>query len=250
MYARHATAAALSHSPMRAVLPADLEALMANGTVVTSARDAGSRLSVGNHDVELLQDEYTEVRTHIQDKLDQCRLTGRLTHPIDWGLGIESSLLLYVLVRTLRPSLVCETGVANGVSTTLILHALLRNGAGRLHSIDIAHDVGALVPDEQRHAWTLHVLDRSAPRRSFAHVVSELPQATELFLHDSDHSYSWQKYELETIWRSLAPRAVVLMDDAHASLALSDFCRARTLALTLLVESRKVMGIIGSSRGS
>ena len=45
--------------------------------------------------------------------------------------------IVYATVRILKPSIVVETGVASGVSTTLILQALSLNGKGQLYSIDI-----------------------------------------------------------------------------------------------------------------
>ena len=43
----------------------------------------------------------------------------------------------YAAIRSLRPEVVVETGVANGVSTAYLLLALDQNGKGILHSIEI-----------------------------------------------------------------------------------------------------------------
>src|SRR5262249_16918185 len=52
-------------------------------------------------------------------------------------IGPEEGSALFFLVRALRPATVVETGTANGTSTTYLLAALARNGAGRLVSIDL-----------------------------------------------------------------------------------------------------------------
>jgi len=44
---------------------------------------------------------------------------------------------LYVAVRALKPSIVVETGVGSGMSSSFILRALAMNGFGTLYSIDL-----------------------------------------------------------------------------------------------------------------
>ena len=53
------------------------------------------------------------------------------------GMRPEVSKRLYVLVREFKPKNLVETGVCNGVSTTVILAALERNKAGSFNSIDL-----------------------------------------------------------------------------------------------------------------
>src|SRR5665213_1629896 len=63
-------------------------------------------------------------------------------YPTEWAVAQETAVFLYLLVRLRRPSLVVETGVANGISSTSILLALAKNGHGRLVSIDVDENVG------------------------------------------------------------------------------------------------------------
>jgi len=65
------------------------------------------------------------------------------------------SLALWTVVRTLRPAVVVETGVLDGLSSTVILAALERNGEGTLISFDVMPGAGALVPDWLRTRWEL-----------------------------------------------------------------------------------------------
>jgi len=52
-------------------------------------------------------------------------------------LYAKKVLVQYAAIRSLRPEVVVETGVANGVSTAYLLLALDQNGKGILHSIEI-----------------------------------------------------------------------------------------------------------------
>jgi len=64
------------------------------------------------------------------------------------------SPIVYVAVRALKPSIVVETGVASGVSTTLILKALSLNGKGQLYSIDAPNlDPLARLPNGKEPGW-------------------------------------------------------------------------------------------------
>jgi len=63
----------------------------------------------------------------------------------DEGVGIAAAegLVLYGLVRALRPKYVVETGIATGVSTSFVCAALIENGFGNLYSIDLPPQVTA-----------------------------------------------------------------------------------------------------------
>jgi hypothetical protein len=95
--------------------------------------------------------------------------------------------LCYFVPRMLKPEVVVETGVALGVGTAFALAALERNGTGRLVSIDLpplgceGDTVGAIVPPELRHRWTLH---RGTSTRVLPEILRGLPPVG-LFTHDS-----------------------------------------------------------------
>jgi predicted O-methyltransferase YrrM len=83
--------------------------------------------------------------------------TVTLTYGAAFAIEEGSAFLMYALVRLLSPSVVLETGVANGHSSALILNALAENGCGELHSVDVSDNVGNLVVDKRR--WCLHLLN-------------------------------------------------------------------------------------------
>ena len=87
--------------------------------------------------------------------------------------------LCYLACRLMKPEVVVETGVLYGITSTYILQALVINGAGVLHSVDLppARDgsedlVGCLVPDRLRRMWQFH---RGISRRVLPRLLPSLP---------------------------------------------------------------------------
>jgi len=121
----------------------------------------------------------------------------------------------YAIVRALEPDRVVETGTHLGLGSCVIASALLRNGHGRLTTIDVDPEAGYLITDP----WA-KVIDR--------HIGSSVDalaaiRDVDMFLHDSLHTYDYETQELAAVEPSLLPHAIVLSDNAHDSSALSDW---------------------------
>lgn len=200
-----------------------------------------SATPISSDDFVRLHREYEGYRAALLERYSAVTLAYDAAFAIEEG----SAFLVYALVRLLRPSVVLETGVANGHSSALILDALRENGCGELHSIDVSNDVGNLVFDKRK--WQLHLLDLSNLKKSFAAIVEQLP-AIDLMIHDSDHSYQWMKYELETVFPRMSPQGILACDDANISYGMIDFCAAHNMKPWLLMEKRKVFGIVPLTR--
>jgi hypothetical protein len=173
-------------------------------------------------------------------------------HDADPGLARTC----YALCRALRPAVVVETGVANGVTSSFLLQALAVNGTGSLHSIDLPPPgvdpalVGSRVPDELREAWTLH---RGASKHLLPGVVREVGPIG-LFVHDSRHSYRNVRRELETVSPSLTRPAAVVVDDAERHAALQDWAAttgARPVELVVQPGKTALYGValLGATDG-
>lgn len=182
----------------------------------------------------------------LQERLDARYASRRCAYPREYAVHGESSLLLYALVRLLQPSNLLETGVGNGHSSYFLLRALVANGAGTLHSTEIADDAGALLDPAERERWQLHLLDRRKKRKSFLQVLERLPQL-EIFLHDSDHTYQWLTFELEAARAKLARPGLMLVDDAEKSYGFFDFCAGHALRPALLFDRGKILGLAGTA---
>jgi predicted O-methyltransferase YrrM len=132
--------------------------------------------------------------------------------------------VLYVICRLLKPKIVVETGVASGVSSTYILHALHKNAEGKLYSIDFPNPgdklpTGWLVPDNLRDRWRL-IFGKSSDK--LPTLLNEVTQV-DIFLHDSDHSYENMMYEFEIAWPYIRKGGLLLSDDTHMNTSFFDF---------------------------
>jgi hypothetical protein len=161
----------------------------------------------------------------------------------DYDLGSRSQLALFLLITFLAPRSVIETGVAAGASTTQILTALEHQGSGTLLSIDVISNVGELIPDELKHRWHLEVLPERDRQKTFRNILAR-HSGFQIFVHDSDHSEKWQHLEYEAASDFAAPNAIICSDDVEASPAFVDFCISRGLRPILLLDGRKVMGLV------
>jgi methyltransferase family protein len=121
----------------------------------------------------------------------------------------------YAIVRATQPELVVETGTHLGLGSCVLASALLRNGHGRLTTIDIDPEAGYLIGGPYA-----SVIDRRTG--SSVELLADT-RNVDIFLHDSLHTYDYETLELKAVEGNLSPGAIVLSDNAHDSAALSDW---------------------------
>ena len=147
-------------------------------------------------------------------------------------MDFSCSALLYHLIRWLRPRVVVETGVANGISSTFILSAMEANKKGQLYSIDWPGDhelsflpkgkeTGWMVPDQLRSRWSLQI---GRTEENLARMLATI-ENIDMFLHDSDHSYATMMYEYKTAWPYLKNNGLLLSDDVKMNAAFLEFTK-------------------------
>lgn len=161
-----------------------------------------------------------------------------------WGDIRFHSLTLYVAVRSLRPKVIIETGVASGKSSAMILLALEHNNKGQLISIDLPnkpgeslpdgakthtgdYDVGWLIPDYLKKRWQLHLGDAKKLLPKILKAIS----GVDIFLHDSLHTYKHVQFELKKIFPKMRKKGLILCDniDLGAGRAFNDFLDKKNL---------------------
>lgn len=160
-------------------------------------------------------------------------------------IGKENARKLYDLVREVRPGLVVETGVANGLSTSSLLKALDDNDRGDLFSIDLPVTAereessegrkGAVIPPGRTSGWAIptYLRDRWTLRQG--NTYYELPKLLEelseieIFLHDSGHSYETMMFEYTSAWYHLREDGFILSDNISRNSAFRDFSEAEDL---------------------
>jgi predicted O-methyltransferase YrrM len=137
-------------------------------------------------------------------------------------------LELYAAVRLTKPKIVVESGVSAGISTAHILMGLMRNGKGKLHSIDFptkqeelgdgetcswalpsAKSSGWAIPPSLKKRWEL-VIGQSEDK--MAELLARLGRV-DLFCHDSPVSKEHLAFELKTILPRFHSGSLVIADN-------------------------------------
>jgi len=176
---------------------------------------------------------------------------------VDW-FAFER-ILLYVLVRHLRPSHCLETGVFYGGNTAFVLAGLAKNDHGRLVSIDLPDSAiraagdprlarhplvgdseyydegllpGFIIPERLKSRWDL-VLGDSLTE------IPKRPETFDLYLHDSDHSMSFLRAEMERARARLSLDGTVVVDDIDWSNGFYEFCVRHRLKPMLFTDNGK-----------
>lgn len=147
--------------------------------------------------------------------------------------------LIYILIRKIKPNTIVETGVFDGTSSFFILLALKNNKKGRLCSIDLpAKKVyqgstnemwattlppektpGWVVPDGLRNRWELYL---GSSKDYLPKVIKKIIN-TDIFIHDSMHTYNYMFWEYETAWKALSKGGLLCSDDIFICRAFADF---------------------------
>lgn len=134
----------------------------------------------------------------------------------------------YAMVRAVQPDRVVETGTHLGLGSCAIAAALLRNGHGRLTTIDVDQKAGYLIGGQ----WA-DVIDRRTG--GSVDILKELTDV-DIFLHDSLHTYEYETMELAAVEPNLKADSIVLSDNAHQSAALSDWAERNGLRYLFFKE--------------
>lgn len=137
-------------------------------------------------------------------------------------------------MRLLKADIIVETGAAGGVTSSFILSALKQNRKGRLYSIELPRaglvndgvkywrpdnkQPGWLIPSSLRAEWKLVLGNSKEELRPLLEKLREV----DIFLHDSLHTFSHERFEYSTAWPYIKPEGLLLSDDV--SLPYQEFC--------------------------
>jgi len=157
--------------------------------------------------------------------------------PVDWNAGEGLSIFLYVSVRILRPSLIVETGTANGTSSAAISAALHANDFGKLETFDVYKFSLEYVPDHLRNRITSHVLDKRGDLELWLIENEKIISGESIFFHDSNHSFEHQSWEYEIAKNR--GFGYLISDDVDDSFA---FIKVQGLQKIAAVDGHKIIG--------
>ena len=177
--------------------------------------------------VEFISDLTCCSREDILSVLAEAETTalGRLapaSHPTGGTMALKEAFTLFTLIRLTKPTIVVETGISQGMSSTAILQGLALNNQGELYSIDLppeekrsgsylpdAQQLGFLVPEDLRQRW--HVILGDA-KEKLPPLLDRLSRI-DIFLHDSLHSPEHMKFEYQTAWPFIKQGGMLLSHD-------------------------------------
>jgi hypothetical protein len=131
----------------------------------------------------------------------------------------------YAIARALKPAVIVETGIHDGLGSVLLLRALHTNALegkeGRLLSFDVNPKAGWLVDERVDVRW--HPVFES----TFLALEDALKGLeVGMIVHDSEHTYECEHFELMTAVSRAAPTLALVSDNAHATSSLRDVCGA------------------------
>ena len=165
-----------------------------------------------------------------QDIVDYCkRMMGGGDY---WQISEDEIRVIYTLVKSVDPSIVVETGVGPGVSTTAILSAISKNALLISIDPDIPYgkgdrEIGFVIPDELKSNFKFVKGTSAEKMREVLENIGEL----DIFFHDSDHTYNNIMFELNSIWPKLSRDYIILVDNYDWTPAPMDFAREKNLTL-------------------
>ena len=159
-------------------------------------------------------------------------------------VNLDDALFLYWVVRKLKPKVVVQTGVCNGLSSAFMMLALAKNGPdGSLHVVDMPpvfnsnDDVwkikgkvyGVVIPEGKTSGWIVpdayhhrfEVLNGDA-KDLLPGLLKKLGKI-DMFYHDSDHTYDHMMFEFIESKKYLTPHGVMVSDDISWNASLWDF---------------------------
>lgn len=180
-----------------------------------------------------------------------ARQIDRLAIPFhELGLAGSSDLrLAYSAAVGIGARDILETGVALGWSSLAFLKAAEAAG-GRLVSVDrpypflIGHSwVGAAVPQDMRHRWTLL---RHSDRRGIPKAL-KMSDGYDLIHYDSDKTEEGRRWAYPRLWRALRPGGLLISDDIGDNAGWAEFCRSIGVPLIVVRRRRAYSGIARKS---
>jgi predicted O-methyltransferase YrrM len=158
-----------------------------------------------------------------------------------WNAEENLFVLLYSLVRSNKSKFVVETGVANGITTNAIMNALQQASKdGELHSFDVLPEARNAYSGPGN--WNFHLLPAKNTARKIKGIVSKFSKV-DIWVHDSDHGYRWQKFEYLLALASLSDNGILISDDIDASSAWGELAKTHFRKSFIIFDSRKFIGI-------
>ena len=185
-----------------------------------------------------------EVINHIDKAKDLFKVVSKTQSNITntrWNAEEQLFILLYSLIKANKSKLIIETGVANGITTNAIMKALEESGGdGELNSFDVLPETSKAYLGGGN--WNFYLLKGKKVHKQINSEVSSL-QNVDIWVHDSNHGYRWQKFEYLLALSVLNKNGILISDDIDASSAWGELAKTHFRKSYIIFDSRKFIGI-------
>lgn len=128
--------------------------------------------------------------------------------PADDSTSMGEKMLLYWMIRDMKPKIVLETGTHRGLTSLVMAHALYDNGEGHLHTAD-PFDWGAPGNFSKIPELSEYITYYKEPGRD---TVNRLEKIDFVFI-DGYHEFDDVVPEIKNLLPGLNTRAVVVFHD-------------------------------------
>ena len=152
------------------------------------------------------------------------------------SIGLLACSHIYAIIRERQPNLIIETGIGRGVTTTFILAALLKNGKGKLISIDKGSETGQLVFNGLKLNWDKRIGKTSD-------ILPTIIDPIDIFLHDSLHTYENMSFEFEWANQHMPSGGIIMSHDIGTNNSLYDFARKINKPVQYLHTTKNRYGV-------
>jgi hypothetical protein len=134
--------------------------------------------------------------------------------------GIGRRVAWYAIVRIMKPNLVVESGVYQGLGSLVISKALLKNQDsgifGKYLGTDIDPNSGILFKDEFKTIGKIEIGDT-------IEILGREKTLIDLYICDSDHSEEYELKEYQNLATRINNSSVVISDNSHVTRILCDW---------------------------
>ncbi len=188
-------------------------------------------------------DQVFERKLYVEKYMEELESKYGAFYRPGW-VNLDDALFLYWVVRQMKPKVIVQTGVCNGLSSAFMMLALAKNGPdGTLHVVDmppvfdpnddawkIKEKVyGVTIPEGKTSGWLVPDAYRDRFEVLSGDAKELLPPllkklgTCDMFYHDSDHTYDHMMFEFEESKKYLTPNGVIVSDDISWNASLWDF---------------------------
>lgn len=184
--------------------------------------------------------EDAELRSHLQLTLHNDKSMRDFSPLLGRRIG------WYAVVRAMKPKLVIETGVHQGVGAVTIITGLRKNTEegfpGKYLGTDIDPKAGVLLKGKYLEFGELILGDS-------IESLERLHDKVDIFINDSNHSEIYEAREYQVISSKLKPDAIILGDNCHVTDALMKYSISRNRKFLLFKEEPKAHWYPGGGIG-